>query len=74
MKKGCGKRLLKTLRSFDAYGHPIQLQYKSETEYKSSLGGICTILSYGLVFAYFIYLLKTVVGREKYTVTTSLEK
>ena len=61
--------MLRKLRSYDQHGHPISLTYDNETEYKSPIGGIFTILSNGLVLAYFIYLLKTLIGREKFTVT-----
>ena len=34
--------LARFVRSFDDYGHPIQVTYKGEESYQTFLGGVCT--------------------------------
>ena len=36
--------IVKFVRSFDDYGHPIQVTYKGEESHQTFLGGICTAL------------------------------
>ena len=38
------KGIMKSVKSFDMYGNPIRLTYDRETEFKTHLGGLCTLL------------------------------
>ncbi len=38
------KKLQETLHDADSFGHPISLNYKNETEYRSAFGGFITLL------------------------------
>jgi hypothetical protein len=62
------------LSSQDSHGHPIQLTFDGETEYRSPLGGILSLFSKALVLSYFLYLVKQVFSRDQYTVMSSLIK
>jgi len=58
----------------DRYGHPILLTFEGNPEYRSSIGGIVSILTRLLVASYFIYLVGEFLRREKYTVSSSVMK
>jgi hypothetical protein len=52
IKRKSTSKLLKFIKSIDIYGHPISLTYKSETTYKSIIGGFSTILSRAAILGY----------------------
>lgn len=43
-RRGFGPRISRGLKSVDIFGHPITLQYKNDTEYKSAMGGFMTVI------------------------------
>eukprot|EP00347_Sterkiella_histriomuscorum_P004656 403359614 len=65
-KRGFGffKFASRSLRSIDQYGHPIQLNYNGEETFKSSIGGIFTIISLFLVIGYFGILIQALVEND----------
>eukprot|EP00347_Sterkiella_histriomuscorum_P017583 403348782 len=65
-KRECGfcKFTKRSLRSIDQFGHPIQLNYKGEEAFKSSIGGIFTIISLFLVIGYFSLLIKALTEND----------
>ena len=43
---------LNTYKSFDIYGEPVQLTYKGENKYTTTLGATLTFIFYGLMAIY----------------------
>ena len=48
----------------DAYGHQINLTYKNDSSFKTTFGGLVTILTRLGIFAYFILEMNTVFQRK----------
>ena len=42
-------KIVKMLTGFDIYGHPIEIKYKGDSQYRTLLGSFCTIAVYGLI-------------------------
>jgi hypothetical protein len=49
------KTLTEWVKGVDNYGHPITLTYKNESEFKSLLGGIATLIFRIAILAYVIF-------------------
>lgn len=47
------------------------MKYENETEYKSPLGGLFSIIGNAIVLSYFLYLLKIMLMRETFSVQES---
>ena len=43
------KKLMKMVSGFDIYGHPIEINYKGDNQYRTLLGAFCTLAVYGLI-------------------------
>ena len=43
------KKLLKSLRGFDIYGHEIEVNYQGDSQYRTLLGAMCTLAIYSLI-------------------------
>ena len=56
-KRSCPKKIFDLLKLFDQYGRDIQLTYQGESQFKTHLGGVISILFICLLFAYFVFLL-----------------
>lgn len=56
--KSCTHITKRFIKRLDIFGAPINLTYKKRTTYKSLLGGIVTLLSRIILFAYFVYQVK----------------
>jgi len=56
--------LRKLLKRVDAYGQPIQLTYKNATTFKTSYGGICTLLSRGVLLLFLVLQFKLIVDKK----------
>ncbi|TNV83622.1 hypothetical protein FGO68_gene15123 [Halteria grandinella] len=54
----------RVVEDVDAFGVPISLTYKRQTHIKSFVGGLFTLLAYGLIAAFFFYQCKSVITRE----------
>ena len=67
VKKGGCNRFLENL---DTYGIPVNLTYKKNAEFKSSLGGLMTIISRLLILTFLGLEIKDVF-RRKYTLQTN---
>ena len=66
-------RLNSLLRTQDNYGHPINLTYKSDTTYKSTLGGVLSLIAKIGMIIFFIVELKNVFSKQfRLTVTEKL--
>ena len=49
------KKIQHWIKMSDNFGEPVSLTYKGETQIKSTVGGLATILYKTVVFAFFIY-------------------
>ena len=54
--KSLFKHLSSWFRSHDFYGEPIQLTYKGDSTYKTSVGAIISLVIMGILIAYAVYL------------------
>ena len=45
-------KFIKTIRSFDKYGHPIGVHYKGDDAYRTTLGSFVTFITVGLIMTY----------------------
>ena len=43
------KKLMRMFSGFDIYGHPIEVIYKGDSQYRTLLGALCTLAVYGLI-------------------------
>ncbi|CDW89446.1 UNKNOWN [Stylonychia lemnae] len=68
------KRFLKMLKSQDAFGHKITLNYQNQPTFKSTFGGIVTVILRILIFGYFLSNLVTVINRSQSAIVNSLYK
>ena len=55
MSKSLGKRLNTLVKKNDMFGIPVGLTYKGDTQIKSTVGGIATLLSRALIGAYLAF-------------------
>ena len=62
------------VKSQDAFGHKITLNYQNEPTFKSTFGGIVTIILRFLIFGYFITNIITVINRSESAIVNSLYK
>ena len=67
MKKA--KRFLKT---FDQYGHPVTLQYKKDSSFRTPFGGFISLLMMLGLFVWFIILMRETINRENFTIVNSI--
>ena len=58
------KTLSQWVKGFDNYGYPISLTYKNESEFKSLLGGIATIMFRFAIFMYIVFQIKGLAERN----------
>ncbi len=42
----------KLVNSFDVYGEPVQLNYRGQFAYKTKIGSLATLATYGLMLAF----------------------
>ena len=54
---GLYKGVTSFLKRMDFYGYKVQLHYKNDPEFKSTLGGALTLVAFSGIFAYFAILL-----------------
>jgi len=54
-KSTAGSKCNGFIRDMDMFGAPINFTYKKDNTYKSTLGGLATLLTRMLVSAYFAY-------------------
>lgn len=59
----------RSLTSIDKFGFPVNLTYRKEQTFKSSFGGVMTILSILSLMIYFLVMLMNVINNEKYVLT-----
>lgn len=52
------------MRSFDSYGHPINLTYNGDSTFKSTVGGFFTILARIAIFGYLVSELLNVIDKK----------
>ncbi len=57
-KSKIGRKVKHFLKTFDQYGHPVTLQYKNDSHYRTPFGGIVSILTIIGLFIWFAILLK----------------
>ena len=50
-------KIVKFIRDFDIYGHPISVMYKGSDVLKTNMGALCTLITYALVLSNLITLL-----------------
>eukprot|EP00347_Sterkiella_histriomuscorum_P003987 403362181 len=61
----------KTLRKIDKFGHPITLTHEDEDSFKSSFGGVMTILTIIGLVVFFGLEVQRALDQSKYNITTS---
>ena len=69
--KGFGVKIFKILRFIDLFGKDITLSYDGHDKYKSSWGGILSVILIMLLLAFFSFLLNQLVTRSNPTVSTA---
>ncbi|CDW78965.1 UNKNOWN [Stylonychia lemnae] len=73
-----GPKLLKKFRKFlksqDAFGHKISLNYQNQPTFRSSVGGFMTIALRLLLLGYFLSNLVTVINRSQSAIVNSIYK
>ena len=62
--------VLKLLRGRDALGHPINISYKGEETYKTSIGGCCTLSIQILVLVMAVIQLQEVLLMQEPIITS----
>jgi hypothetical protein len=58
------RRIRKAIKSLDIYGYELNLTYKNSQKFKTTLGGIFTIMSRVLLFIYFGFLIRDIVNQK----------
>ena len=59
------------LRSLDRFGYPITLTWKDQNTFKTTFGGVMTVLSVISIFIYLGIMLSTAIEETKYTITSA---
>ncbi len=73
-KRGFGHSCSAFLKFNDTIGYPISLTYKGAHSYKSTLGGIISILTKLVILTYFFFQLKIVYTRDRGVITCQHKK
>ena len=71
-KKGVYYVLARTLHRFDIFGLPITLNFDNNSEFKTSVGGFCSIILYILMIYVSITLSIRVFGRKDVEISQSV--
>ena len=69
-KRSCQKKISKILRDQDMYGHQINLTYKNSSTFKSTFGGISTLIMRIAILAYLVSQLIQVINKNSTLTTT----
>ncbi len=56
----------KIFKKFDVFAPKVELRFEKKKVYKTYIGGIVTLLIFGLVFAYFYNIASKMVNRTNY--------
>ena len=62
-----GKQCKRVIKSFDIYGVPVSLTYKSHGEIKSMVGGVATLLARFSLLLFLVFKCQGVIQRN-YTI------
>eukprot|EP00347_Sterkiella_histriomuscorum_P011285 403373037 len=65
------KTLLNYIKKADIFGHPINLNYRNQSSFKTQFGGCITLIIQFLLFSYFVVLLINGIFRSEYAITNS---
>ena len=69
-----GSWTMNLIKSFDRFGQPISLKFRNNNTYRSTIGGLMTIMVYTVLLVYLSLNLKAVFLKEEYTVQSSTER
>ena len=59
------KRFSTFIKNMDHYGYPVTLTYKNDTEYKSILGGIVTLMFRIIVLTFVIFQMNDIIRKKR---------
>jgi hypothetical protein len=68
------KKVRHLLKKIDYHGHPIGLTYKNERTFKTSIGGVVTLISRLGIFIFFSFLIKNIINKQKAVTTKPVFK
>ncbi|CAI2358867.1 unnamed protein product [Moneuplotes crassus] len=72
-KKTIAQRLFNAVKAVDMYGKDIVLTYDGDDKYRTHIGGVASIIVFGIVFSYIIYLIQLMFSKGDTTfIKTSL--
>lgn len=69
---GFRDRIVRTFKQLDMFGHPITLKYKNEAQYKSTIGGVITLIVLMGLLTYCGILLRQMFSKQTFTVISDL--
>src|SRR4051794_12589011 len=58
------RRVRKSIKALDIYGYELNLTYKNSQRFKTTLGGLFTLMSRVLLFIYFGFLIRDIVKKK----------
>jgi hypothetical protein len=59
------------IKGCDIYGHPVGLNFNGEDTFKTAIGGIATLVVYGMILAYTVLQAKLVIEKKNTVINTN---
>jgi hypothetical protein len=59
------------IKGCDIYGHPVGLNFNGEDTFKTSIGGIATLVVYALILAYTVLQARLVIEKKNTVINTN---